>query len=202
MQLRRSCFLQLPWSPENGLSTRVRRESLRVACTLLLAIVALVPALPTSQDLVPFSSSCTGTCTASLCTHTFLGPTKKTKGRDQGIAPSTSMARSKTPPRPLREALRIRMEESGWERDYLFGRSSSLRSSEKVHGEARSGSESLSLSLSVSNGRVMGFGDKQPGMQPYWYGADTTRQRSLSSPWGPGANQNRDRSRSRFRFRP
>ena len=34
----------------------------------------------------------------------------------------TPVARSKTPLRPLREALRIRMERSGWESAYLFGR--------------------------------------------------------------------------------
>ena len=35
------------------------------------------------------------------------------KSMDQGMGPSTPMARSKTPPRPLREALRNRMVESG-----------------------------------------------------------------------------------------
>ena len=91
---------------------RARCELLRVACTLLLALVVLVllleillllvleilpvhvpvyvPAhtLPTSRDLIPFPSSCTGTCTASLCTCTFLGPTKKSTSMDQRIAPT------------------------------------------------------------------------------------------------------------------
>ena len=34
----------------------------------------------------------------------------------------TPIGRSKTPPRPLREALRIRMEKPGEESGYLFGR--------------------------------------------------------------------------------
>ncbi len=34
----------------------------------------------------------------------------------------TPIGRSKTPPRPLREALRIRMGKPGWESGYLFGR--------------------------------------------------------------------------------
>ncbi len=47
--------------------------------------------------------------------------------------------------------------------------------------------------VSVSKGRVMGFGHKTVP-QPYCCGSDTTRQRSLSGPRGPGANQNGNRS--------
>jgi hypothetical protein len=67
---------------------------------------------------------------------------------------------SKTPPRPLREALRMGLGRAGW-KQLPFRTTSSLRPSEKVHGEARSGSGSLSVS--VSKGRVMGFGHSEPG---------------------------------------
>ncbi len=40
---------------------------------------------------------------------------------DQGFDPIPPVAKSKTPPRPLREALRIRMGRSGWECGFLFG---------------------------------------------------------------------------------
>jgi hypothetical protein len=71
LQSHRSCFLQLLWLAENGMSQNSTKK---------VGVRALT--LP------------------------------------------TPMGRSKTPPRPLREALQIRvgMERSGWESSYLFGR--------------------------------------------------------------------------------
>jgi hypothetical protein len=45
------------------------------------------------------------------------------KSMDQGLGLThLPMAKSKTPPRPLREALWIQMGSSGWKGVYLFGR--------------------------------------------------------------------------------
>ena len=67
----------------------------------------------------------------------------------------TPMAKSKTPPRPLREALRIRKRRSGWESGYLLDgldlnavRKGGWRSKIGVGG---------ALLASVSKGRGMGF---------------------------------------------
>jgi len=68
--------------------------------------------------------------------------------------------------------------------------SARLTLSEKVDGEASSGSRSL---FAIEWDLDM----KNRGPQPYCCAADTTRQWSLSGPWGPGAALGRDR----FRFR-
>ena len=47
-------------------------------------------------------------------------PQSPPKNMEQRFAPPP-VARSKTPPRPLREALRVLMEKPGWEGGYHFG---------------------------------------------------------------------------------
>jgi hypothetical protein len=58
-----------------------------------------------------------------LCLQNSYFTIPPPKKHGSGPCPSgIPVARSKTPPRPLREALRIRMERSGWEGGFLFGR--------------------------------------------------------------------------------
>jgi len=59
--------------------------------------------------------------TAFVC-RIHISPSPQKKRGSEPCPLGIPMARSKTPPRPLREALRIRMERSGWEGGFLFGR--------------------------------------------------------------------------------
>ncbi|MGI6302900.1 MAG: hypothetical protein ACOX52_17840 [Verrucomicrobiota bacterium] len=77
-----------------------------------------------------------------------MEPTHPDRLVENATAPSAGGS-----PDPDRE-VRLRMR-------LPFQTGSSWRLSEKVHGEARSGSGSLSVS--VSKGRVMGFGHAEPG---------------------------------------
>ena len=53
------------------------KYSVSADLALAFPVSQLVLARPTSRDLVPIASSCTGTRTASLFTPTFLGPARQ-----------------------------------------------------------------------------------------------------------------------------